>query len=83
MCIRDRVKWVYKGKIYNNEADYQKARTPAPRSPDPEPAPVRGGSPTPTPVQEETPVRGGSPTPTPAPAEETGGCEPGTRGCWY
>jgi hypothetical protein len=34
-------------------------------------------------VQEETPVRGGSPTPTPAPAEETGGCEPGTRGCWY
>ena len=75
--------YTWNGREFETEADWQKARTPAPRSPDPDPAPVRGGNPTPTPpVQEETPVRGGSPTPTPAPAEETGGCEPGTRGCW-
>jgi len=30
----DEVKWVYMGKIYSNEADYQKARTPAQKAPE-------------------------------------------------
>ena len=63
----DEVKWVYMGKIYSNEADYQKARTPAP---------------TPPPTQDAPPVRGGgTQTPAPEPSPE-GGCECGSRGCW-
>ncbi|WP_341900849.1 hypothetical protein [Synechococcus sp. UW140] len=78
--------WVVKGKSYTNEADYQKARTPAPTpTPTQDAPPVRGGgtqTPTPTPTEEAPPVRGGgTQTPAPEPSPE-GGCECGSRGCW-